>query len=188
MGNEKCKLNMRNAAQFKRRSLILSFLIFISHFSILIPHFLFLIPHFANTYAQGVQTGVASYYSKQATGARTASGDRLHHDSLTCAHRTYPFGKYLKVTNPANGRTVIVRVNDRGPFVRGRIIDLSWGAARELGILSQGLASVTVEPTEPVRYVLLPSLETLQDKVEMPKLYEALETEELPLRIKKLAF
>jgi rare lipoprotein A len=70
----------------------------------------------------------------------------LHHDSLTCAHRTFPFGTLLQVTNPANGRVVVVRVNDRGPYVRGRIIDLSWGAARELGILSQGIATVTVEP------------------------------------------
>lgn len=91
------------------------------------------------------QEGIASFYSKKATGARTASGERLHHDSLTCAHLTYPFGSLLKVTNPATDRSVIVRVTDRGPFLRGRIIDLSWGAARQLGILSQGIASVIVE-------------------------------------------
>ena len=134
------------------------------------------------------QTGIASYYSKQATGARTANGERLHHDSLTCAHRTYPFGKYLRVTCPSNGREVIVRVNDRGPFVRGRIIDLSWGAARRLGILAQGLAQVIVEPAVPVQYVILPSLDTLQNKVEMPKFYEELEIEELPVKIKTLDF
>ena len=92
------------------------------------------------------ETGKASYYTKSWTGRLTSSGDRLHHDSLTCAHRTFPFGTLLQVTNPANGRVVVVRVNDRGPYVRGRIIDLSWGAARELGILSQGIATVTVEP------------------------------------------
>lgn len=91
------------------------------------------------------QTGKASYYSKRATGARTSSGERLHHDSLTCAHKTYPFGTRLKVTNPNNGKQTIVRVTDRGPFGRGRIIDLSWGAAKELGILSIGVAMVKVE-------------------------------------------
>lgn len=93
------------------------------------------------------QRGKASYYSKKATGARTSSGERLHHDSLTCAHRTYPFGTLLEVTNPANGRTVTVRVTDRGPYLRGRIVDLSWAAAKQLGILSKGVAMVTVRPT-----------------------------------------
>ena len=144
--------------------------------------------HYSFLNAQGIQSGIASFYSRQATGARTANGERLHHDSLTCAHRTYPFGKYLKVTCQGNGRSVIVRVNDRGPFVRGRIVDLSWGAARELGILSQGLARVTVEPAVPVQYVILPSLDTLQSKVEMPKFYEELEIEELPIKIKTIDY
>lgn len=91
------------------------------------------------------QRGKASYYSKRATGARTSSGERLHHDSLTCAHRTFPFGTLLRVTNENNGKAVVVRVTDRGPHGRGRIIDLSYGAARELGILSQGVAVVRVE-------------------------------------------
>ncbi|MBM6993679.1 MAG: septal ring lytic transglycosylase RlpA family protein [Prevotella sp.] len=89
--------------------------------------------------------GKASYYSRQATGARTASGDRLHHDSLTCAHRNYPFGTMLKVTNLANGKEVYVKVTDRGPYGRGRIVDLSYGAARELGMLAQGVAMVEVQ-------------------------------------------
>lgn len=112
------------------------------------------------------QRGIASYYSKKATGARTASGERLHHDSLTCAHRTFAFGTLLKVTNPANGRAVVVRVTDRGPFGRGRIIDLSWGAARQLGILQQGIAQVVVErvsgtvvPLRDTTTVHLPELE-----------------------------
>lgn len=109
----------------------------------LIPNALFLIPY--SSYAQEPQKGKASYYSKRATGTRTSSGERLHHDSLTCAHRTHQFGTMLKVTNIQNGRTVVVRVTDRGPFGRGRIIDLSYRAARELGILSQGVAMVTVE-------------------------------------------
>ena len=92
-----------------------------------------------------IQIGKASFYSKRATGRMTASGDRLHHDSMTCAHLKYPFGTRLKVTNPANGKVVIVRVNDRGPYAKKRIIDLSWGAAKALGILNQGIAMVTVE-------------------------------------------
>lgn len=92
------------------------------------------------------QRGKASYYSKRATGSRTSSGERIHHDSLICAHRTYPFGTRLRVTNEANGKQVVVRVVDRGPFGRGRIIDLSHAAARQLGILAKGVAVVKVEP------------------------------------------
>jgi rare lipoprotein A len=92
------------------------------------------------------QKGKATYYSKRATGSRTASGERLHHDSLTCAHRTFPFGTLLKVTNLNNKRWVIVKVTDRGPFSRGRIIDLSWRAAKELDIIAHGVAMVEVEP------------------------------------------
>lgn len=95
-------------------------------------------------YAQ-TQKGKASFYSKRATGARTSSGERLHHDSLTCAHRTYPFGTLLKVTNERNGKWVVVRVTDRGPHSRGRIIDLSHAAAKRIGIINQGVATVKVE-------------------------------------------
>ena len=92
-----------------------------------------------------MQKGIASYYGRRATGRLTSSGERLHHDSLTCAHRTHPFGTMLRVTNPANDSVVVVKVNDRGPFGRGRIIDLSWCAAKQLGILRQGIAKVIVE-------------------------------------------
>lgn len=95
--------------------------------------------------------GKASYYSKKATGARTASGERVHHDSLTCAHRTYPFGTLLKVRNLSNDREITVRVTDRGPFTRGRIIDLSYGAAQQLGMLAQGIAMVEVERLDEIR-------------------------------------
>ena len=117
-------------------------------------------------HAQGVQQGKASFYARKLSGHRTASGERLHHDSLTCAHRSYPFGTMLKVYNPANGRSVVVRVTDRGPFVRGRIIDLSWRAAKELGIIAQGVAMVTVQkadmtivPFRPEATIELPELE-----------------------------
>jgi len=107
---------------------------------------LFVIGLFMSDYAGAqTQTGKASFYSKRATGARTANGERLHHDSLTCAHRSLPFGTILKVTNLVNNKQVLVRVNDRGPFRKGRIIDLSWGAAKAIGMLSQGIVPVTVE-------------------------------------------
>lgn len=91
------------------------------------------------------QRGKATFYSKRATGARTSDGSRLHHDSLTCAHRTHPFGTKLKVTNMKNGKSVIVKVNDRGPFSRGRIIDLSYRAAQELDMVRSGVAIVEIE-------------------------------------------
>ncbi len=96
-----------------------------------------------------VQKGKASYYSRRSTGSRTASGDRLHHDSLTCAHRTHPFGTLLKVRNLANGKEVVVKVTDRGPFRRGRIIDLSYRAAKELGMLAHGISTVEVTVFHP---------------------------------------
>lgn len=112
------------------------------------------------------QSGKASYYSKSFSGRKTASGERLHHDSLTCAHRTYPFGTMLLVTNPANGNHVIVKVTDRGPYVKGRIIDLSVRAAQELGIIAQGIAPVIVEklddsiiPFKPANYISKPELD-----------------------------
>ena len=121
------------------------------------------------------QRGKASFYSKRATGLKAAGGDKIHHDSLTCAHRTYPFGTLLQVKNPANGRVVVVRVNDRGPFIRGRIIDLSWRAAQELDILSKGVAVVEIEPVEPMHVPY-----AYKEAYEVPKIYEAIETEEFP--------
>lgn len=91
------------------------------------------------------QSGKASFYARKFTGRKTASGERLHHDSLTCAHRTYPFGTMLRVTNLSTERSVVVRVTDRGPFVKGRIIDLSLAAAKAIGMVAQGIAPVMVE-------------------------------------------
>ncbi len=90
------------------------------------------------------QKGKASYYSRRANGSRTSSGTRLNNDSLVCAHRTHPFGTLLNVRNPSNRKEVIVKVIDRGPHARGRVIDLSYEAARRLGILAAGIALVEV--------------------------------------------
>ncbi len=90
------------------------------------------------------RTGRASYYSKSFVGKKTASGELLAANALTCAHRSLPFGTMISVKNLDNGREVIVRVNDRGPFVRGRIVDVSYAAAKELGMLKSGTCKVEV--------------------------------------------
>lgn len=87
------------------------------------------------------QSGIASVYAY--SGGRSASGERASPSGLTAAHRTLPFGTRVRVTNTSNGRSVVVRINDRGPFVRGRIIDLTPAGAHQLGF--SGLAHVTVD-------------------------------------------
>jgi rare lipoprotein A len=87
------------------------------------------------------ESGIASIYAY--SGERTANGERAQPSGLTAAHRSLPFGTRVRVTNKSNGRSVVVRINDRGPFVRGRIIDLTPAAARVLGF--NGLAHVTLQ-------------------------------------------
>lgn len=96
--------------------------------------------------AQTKSVGDATYYSHRLHGRRTSDGSTYHRDSLTCAHRTLPFGTLLKVRNKKNGREVIVKVTDRGPFRRGGIVDLSYAAAERIGLVSQGVTQVEVEP------------------------------------------
>ena len=96
------------------------------------------------TVPRGAQVGQATWYGKRHEGRRTASGERFDADAMTAAHPTAPFGTRLKVTNLKNGKSVVVRVNDRGPFGGGRIIDLSSAAARALGI-TRGVGRVKVE-------------------------------------------
>jgi rare lipoprotein A len=91
------------------------------------------------------QSGMASVYSME-SGNKTARRERLNPGTLTAAHRTLPFGTKVRVTNKRNGRSVIVTINDRGPFVRGRIIDLTPAGARAIGLT--GLVPVTVEISE----------------------------------------
>ncbi|HET6437992.1 MAG TPA: septal ring lytic transglycosylase RlpA family protein [Anaeromyxobacter sp.] len=91
---------------------------------------------------------MASFYGRRHQGHRTASGERYDAAALTCAHRTEPFGARLRVTDLATGRSVVVTVNDRGPYVHGRVIDLSLAAARELKMVRRGLVRVRVERVE----------------------------------------
>lgn len=90
------------------------------------------------------QVGMASFYAKNTT-ARMANGTRHHRDSMFCAHRTHPFGTLLKVTNLRNNKVVILKVTDRGPFGRGRVIDVSYGAAQKLGFVAAGVTKVKIE-------------------------------------------
>jgi rare lipoprotein A len=91
---------------------------------------------------QVASDGLASYYRH---GSRTASGERFNAGEMTAAHRTLPFGTRVRVTNVATGQSVTVRVNDRGPFVKGRVIDLSHSAAESLGIVSRGVSQVKLD-------------------------------------------
>ena len=89
--------------------------------------------------------GMASWYGEEYHGRPTASGEIFDMYKLTAAHRKLPLGTRLRVTNLKNRKRVIVKVNDRGPFVRGRIIDLSYGAARKIGMIEDGVAKVRIE-------------------------------------------
>lgn len=97
----------------------------------------------AQTYL--VEYGMASYYSDKFQGKKTASGEIYNRWEYTCAHRTLPFGTKLKITNLENKKSVVVRVNDRGPHIRERIIDLSYVAARDIGMLDKGIVRVKIE-------------------------------------------
>jgi len=95
-----------------------------------------------------MEVGLASWYGQEFQGRPTASGERFDMNDLTAAHRTLPFGTRVKVTNLENSRSVVVRVNDRGPHKPERIIDLSYAAARQLGMIEAGTARVRLEVLE----------------------------------------
>jgi peptidoglycan lytic transglycosylase len=95
-----------------------------------------------------MQVGWASWYGRRFQGHRTASGEAFDLNMLTCAHRTLPIGSLLRVTNTANRRSIMVRVNDRGPVPSGLIVDLSYAAARSLGFNGRGSAHVRLEKVE----------------------------------------
>lgn len=116
--------------------------------------------------AQETSVGDATYYGNKFHGRRTSDGSRYHRDSLTCAHRTLPFGTLLKVRNTRNGREVVVKVTDRGPFRRGGIVDLSLAAAKEIDMLQAGVVRVEVTPVG-----MAPSLpERKSGQPELPEL------------------
>ena len=100
--------------------------------------------------ANAYQVGVASYYGKKFHGRKTANGEVFNMYKLTAAHRVLPLGTIAKVTSLENGRWVVVKVNDRGPFIEGRILDLSFAAALELEMVTQGTAKIMIEIVEAV--------------------------------------
>ena len=100
------------------------------------------------------KSGNASYYHKNFEGRKTSSGIEYNSDSLTCAHRTLPFGTRLKVVNPENNNFVIVKVTDRGPFIKNRDIDLSYAAAERLDIIDQGVAQVVLTRLRELKFTL----------------------------------
>jgi rare lipoprotein A len=109
-----------------------------------------LLLHFVLNFAYGqIQTGKASFYADKFEGVATASGEKYRHNKLTGAHKTLPFGTKVKVTNLGNSQSVVVVINDRGPWVDGRVIDLSRAAAEQLGFVNQGLADVRLEVVDP---------------------------------------
>lgn len=102
----------------------------------------------SNTVRKFSQTGVASWYGRQFHGRKTASGETFNMHALTAAHRTLPLNCYVRVTNQSNGKSVVVKINDRGPFHGNRVLDLSYGAAKQLGITDAGTAKVSIERVE----------------------------------------
>ncbi len=96
-----------------------------------------------------VQTGWASYYGREFDGRKTANGETYDMHALTAAHRSLPFGTRVKVTDIETGRSVVVRINDRGPWAKGRILDLSYEAARRIGMIGPGTARVRMEVLGP---------------------------------------
>ena len=102
----------------------------------------------AQTKPAAGETGVCSYYAQRHNGHITASGKKFNNSALTAAHRTYPMGTKLKLTNISNGKTVDVVVNDRGPFVKGRDISVTRHAAQQLGFIKQGFTTVRIEQVQ----------------------------------------
>lgn len=103
------------------------------------------VPDLSAEQAKPAGEGEASYYGHELAGNRTASGERFNPKALTAAHRTLPLGSKLRVTNKSNGKSVIVRINDRGPFVKHRLIDLSLAAAHQINMVRAGKAMVQLE-------------------------------------------
>lgn len=99
----------------------------------------------SNTVRRFSQTGIASWYGRQFHGRKTASGDTFDMNALTAAHRSLPLNCYIRVTNKDNGRSVVVKVNDRGPFHGNRVLDLSFAAAKQIGVTNSGTAKVSIE-------------------------------------------
>jgi rare lipoprotein A len=142
---------------------------------------LFMLTFMAQTEAQTFkQTGVASFYADKFVGRTTANGEKYRHNKLTAAHKSLPFGTMVKVRNLENNREVVVRINDRGPFVEGRIIDLSKSAAQKLDFVQKGIVRVeisTVGAADQSKQTYSSLDRPLADEAEAPKEYYSLSVE-----------
>lgn len=105
-------------------------------------------PGSGNVKSAGALEGYASYYADEFHGRKTANGETYDMHAMTAAHRTLPFGTKVRVTNTSNGKSIVVRINDRGPFKDDRIIDVSLGAAKQIGIIGPGTVWVELEILE----------------------------------------
>lgn len=105
--------------------------------------------------SQVQQEGKASYYASKFDGCRTTSGERVKQHIFTGAHRFLPFNTLVEVTNKANQQSVIIRINDRGPFHKGRVVDMTYAAAKAIGMLGRGVANVTLRVVDPTKLVAL---------------------------------
>jgi rare lipoprotein A (peptidoglycan hydrolase) len=121
------------------------------------------------------QVGLASYYSS-GVGPRTANGERFDPNALTAAHRTLPFGTHVRVTNLRNGRSVIVRINDRGPFASRRVIDLSHAAARRLRLIGTGVGQVRLDVLTRSQFMAVGRADALHDAIQRRPPRAVLET------------
>jgi rare lipoprotein A len=111
-------------------------------------------PVLYNPHAVSVETGIASWYKDK----RTASGERFNGTAMAAAHKKLPFGTKVRVIDLKTGKSIIVRINDRGPYIRGRIIDLTIGAARQLGTYHRGIAKVRIEVLKEIPLLTKPNL------------------------------
>ncbi len=137
-----------------------------------------------------IQQGVASWYGREFHGKKTSNGERYDMNAMTAAHKTLPLGVYVRVRNTDNGHEAVVRINDRGPFVKGRIIDLSYAAARKLGVDAAGTAPVRIEAlgyrgTVPDRYEALDSYDAGSYTVQVGAFREYANAERLSADMKK---
>lgn len=106
-------------------------------------------PSFSSINMTDLGTMTASWYGPRFHGKTTANGETYNQMALTAAHKTFPFGTYLKITNLRNGKNIVVRINDRGPYIEGRDLDLSKGTAMALGMIRRGVIKVKVEEVSP---------------------------------------
>ena len=121
-------INFSSKIIFMSKNIILSFLILL----------------LLNSCGYTTRKGIASYYADFYEGRTTANGEKFRQNKITAAHKTLPFGTIVKVTNLANNKTVVVRINDRGPYIKGRIIDLTKAAAKEIDMIGAGISKVKI--------------------------------------------